>query len=383
MIASQTQLITLIVVIIAASIIIITTVVLLTIFLPKNSNSLNVSAAAISLNVTFDQPVFLTFNINEGASHPNSVYVVEEKGKIYHLDIQTKQKQIWFDMTSDVNASGFEQGLFCIAFEKNTSRFYVIFTNDVNQIVIRRYTHVNGDHEDLISIDNPSLLHNGGCLSFGPDDFLYISIGDTDPTGDTNLNAQSLESLRGKLLRIDVSPSKGYIIPPDNPYVQSSSAKKEIYALGLRNPWRFSIATNGHVWIGDVGAGKFEEINIVTEPAQNFLWPCQEAGETFQICDPFPVNGTAPFYFSIHNAPAAIVGGYVYRGVVEEFKNLYFFADFLTGAVSVIEIGDSKKTKKIIQLQGISSFGENFNGDLFVCEFSSGEIYSIHTNTNY
>ena len=271
--------------------------------------------------------------------------------------------------------------------------FYVNYTDNDGDTQISRFSvdSTNPDLADansefpIIGYAQPFTNHNGGNILFGPDGYLYISSGDGGGSGDPNNRSQDLNTLLGKLLRIDVdNPSGGnnYGIPADNPFVGDPSAMPEIFAYGLRNPWRFSIdLTENNIWIADVGQGNLEEINRtpIGNSGTNYGWRCYEGSQ------PFNNNGCPPqsdmeFPFAEYshtNGNCSITGGFVYRGsVYSDIAGLYLFADYCSGM-----IGSVDNSGNLVDYGNFSgnwvSFGEDIHKELYIVDISGGDIYKI------
>ncbi len=315
------------------------------------------------------------------------IFVVEQTGKIKILNHDGDvNPQPFLDLSSLVSTGG-ERGLLGLAFPPDyneTGRFYVNYTNQSGNTVVARYLVSNNpdiaetEGTVILSYNQPYTNHNGGSLHFGDDGYLWISSGDGGGGGDPDGNGQNTETFLGKLLRIDVSGS-GYSIPPDNPFAQSGG-KPEIWAYGLRNPWKFSFDNvTGEILIADVGQNMWEEINRqpVNLPGLNYGWRCYEGNV------PYNTNGcgsaddmTFPVAVYQHtNGRCSITGGYVYRG--NEFQSMfgkYFFGDYCSGEIGVM---DQENNIEFILNTGINitSFGEDSSGELYV--LGSGKIYKI------
>jgi glucose/arabinose dehydrogenase len=298
----------------------------------------------------FDKPVDLKH------AGDDRLFVVEQGGTIRIIDETGNTLATPFLDISGQVSGGSEQGLLSVAFHPDyatNGKFYV------------NYTKLNGDtrvSEFSVDAANPNLAdptsevtiieysqpfsnHNGGCLQFGPDGYLYIASGDGGSGGDPGNRAQNTTLPLGKLLRIDVdNPVPGgtnYGIPPDNPFAGSTIEREEIWAFGLRNPWKFSFdSETNDLWIADVGQNAFEEINKVanTEAGVNYGWRCYEASAVFNDtgCPP-PATLTFPIAEYSHAEGQSITGGYVYRGsLFPELEGYYFFADFISGLIGTV-----------------------------------------------
>lgn len=327
------------------------------------------------------------------------LFVVERGGsiRIIHGD-GTIDPVPFIDISGLITAGG-ERGLLGLAFHPDYAEngyFFVNYTDLDENTVIARFTVSDSDpdiadaetREVILSIDQPYSNHNGGDLKFGPDGYLYIGTGDGGSSGDPENNAQDLSSLLGKMLRIDIDSGSPYSIPSGNPYVEDAEVANEIWASGLRNPWRFSFdRETGDMWIADVGQNNIEEINFIPSGSgagMNFGWRCYEGEESFNTenCEPegvyqFPLY---QYYHSTDNG-CSVTGGFVYRG--EEFPSLdgyYFFTDYCNDML--YSLHDSSGEWVLTdhgQFAGnnFSTFGEDQNGEIYVAGISSGTVYKL------
>ncbi|MAO09539.1 MAG: hypothetical protein CMC07_01250 [Flavobacteriaceae bacterium] len=325
------------------------------------------------------------------------LFVVEQNGIIKILNPDgTVNSTPFLDISSQVSCCG-ERGLLGLAFHpdyENNGYFYVNYTNNSGDTQVSRFSvsSSNADIADenselpIIDYNQPNSNHNGGCLAFGPDGYLYISSGDGGGSGDTSNNAQNLNLLLGKMLRIDIDNTDGnanYAIPPDNPFIGNPDAKDEIWAYGLRNPWKFSFdSLNGDIWIGDVGQNEVEEIDraTATDAGLNYGWRCYEGSDPFNTtnCPPeseltFPI---AEYSSATGSGNCSITGGYVYRGsVYADIQGVYIFADYCNGTISTLD-----QSGTIVEQLDVSdnwvSFGEDVNGELYAVALG-GDIYKI------
>jgi hypothetical protein len=347
-----------------------------------------------------------------GFSNPTNIknagdsrlFVVEQAGRIRIInDDGSVNNSPFLDINSIVINGGGERGLLGLAFHPNYNSngfFYVNYINNGGSTVISRFSRstTNPDLADqnselqLLTFSQPFANHNGGDMAFGPDGYLYISSGDGGSAGDPGNRAQSLTTLLGKLLRIDVdntSNGNNYAIPADNPYFGSSSNLQEIWAFGLRNPWKFSFdKTTGDLWIADVGQNTFEEINMVlpTSAGINYGWRCYEGNSPFNLSGCPPSNSlTFPIAQYSHNGDGAfkcsITGGYRYRGTAQPTLNgLYFFADYCSDEIGVLEESGSNWTMSFTPAfngNGWTTFGEDVNGEIYISGNDSGIVYRI------
>ncbi len=351
-------------------------------------------------NLTFDQPVDIQ-NANDGT---NRLFIVTQRGKIYTIENNSKTStaKLFLDISEKVLYGG-EQGLLGLAFHpdfKNNGYFFVDYTtNNPRRTIISRFkvNQNNSDEADkkseliLLEIEQPYSNHNGGQIAFGPDGYLYISLGDGGSAGDPQNNAQNLKSYLGKILRIDVNNSfnnKNYSIPEDNPFKgNTNNLIEEIYAWGLRNVWRFSFdKITGKLWAADVGQNLWEEINII-EKAKNYGWRIMEGFHCFnpsRNCD--TTNLTMPIWEYGHTQEGgySITGGYVYRGSnIKELYGKYIYADFVTGNIWALDYKENSVTNKLLFNTdfNISTFGVNENHELYFADYTNGKIYKFASST--
>jgi len=316
------------------------------------------------------------------------------------------------DITSRVGSKGNEEGLLGLAFSNDyltSGRFYIYLTSpNMFTEVIRLTAHGKDKRlcdpataEVLLTIKQPYRNHNGGWIGFGPDGFLYIGTGDGGSANDPKNNSQNLASKLGKLLRIDVSPQKGYHIPTDNPFINHAKAHPEIYAYGLRNPWRCSWdRKTKDFYIGDVGQNAWEEIDFMPAgqgKGANYGWRLREgviATPKKKTGGDKPKSAIDPIYVYKHGSGPrdgeSVTGGYVYRGPIQSLQGKYFFADYANPRIWSFTVKNGKLTQfedwtdqlKPITKKGkgkitsISSFGEDPKGNLLIISYG-GKIYQI------
>lgn len=322
------------------------------------------------------------------------LFVAEQGGIIKVLNDDGTINATAFLNISSLISSGGERGLLGLAFHPDyadNGYFYVNYTNTSGDTVIARYT-VSGDANIanaasaviLMTIDQPQSNHNGGCLRFGPDDYLYIATGDGGGQGDQNNLAQNIETHLGKILRIDVDNGNPYMSPNTNPFVGVAGAD-EVWAFGLRNPWKFSFnRLTGDLWIADVGQSNIEEINkeLPNAPGLNYGWRCYEGTAEYNTsqCDENLVT-VVPLSEYTHNSTGgcSVTGGYVYTGTTyPSMAGTYFFSDYCTNEIGMIDsAGDGDITWIDGFSGGFAAFGEDNNGELYVAGKNSGIIYKI------
>ncbi len=338
-----------------------------------------------------DQPVYLT-HAGDGSGR---MFVVEQAGRVRVLREAGVATTPFLDISGIVRSGG-ERGLLSVAFHPAYSRngfFYLNYTDRDGDTVVARYS-VSRDAErgdpasaaQLISIGQPYGNHNGGQVAFGPDGYLYIGMGDGGWAGDPRDRAQNPRSLLGKMLRLDVDSSEPYAIPPDNPFAASNGAAPEIWALGLRNPWRFSFdRLTGDLYIGDVGQNKWEEID--SQPAGhrgglNYGWRIMEGAHCFNPASGCGRQGlTEPVHEYSQAQGCSVTGGYVYRGrTLAELAGTYVFADYCAGTIWGLSReagGGWSRTTLLESGFAISSFGEDEEGALYVLDYSGGRVSKL------
>jgi glucose/arabinose dehydrogenase len=341
-----------------------------------------------------DEPTH-AFHAGDGSGR---LFVVEKAGRILIVQDGRLQAQPFLDIRDRVGSLGFEQGLFSVAFPPdyaNKGYFYVNYTDTEGDTVVARYRLASADTPDqadpaseqvIVRITQPYSNHNGGQLAFGPDGYLYIGMGDGGDAGDPQNNAQTTDDLLGKMLRIDVETNAdepGYLVPPDNPFIEDADYAPEIWATGVRNPWRFAFDTaTGDMYMADVGQGAFEEINV--QPAsssggENYGWRCFEGPQEFNFSAPpcddptFRETMTMPvagYNRNVTPGCASITGGFVYRGdEYSELDGIYFYADYCSGQLWGLRQAEGTGAWETAQLldtaYGIASFGADEAGRLY------------------
>jgi glucose/arabinose dehydrogenase len=346
----------------------------------------------------FEQPVYVT-SPDDGTDR---LFVVERRGRIRIIAGGEILPQAFLEIPALVESGGSEQGLLSMAFPPDfaeSGAFYVYYTatseEGVGDNTIARF-HVSAvdpnradpdSREVLISVPDQRTNHNGGILQFGPDGFLYAGFGDGGGGGDPLENAQNPETLLGSILRIDPASDAGgesYAIPDDNPFADGQGGAPEVWAWGLRNPWRFSFdRETGDLYIADVGQGAWEEIDWApagTPGGLNFGWNLMEGSACFRadVCD--ETGLTLPVAEYSHEFGCSVTGGYVYRGEREPaLEGVYLFGDYCSGLVWGLgrdAAGDWVLSDPIETGLSISSFGEDAAGEVYLVSLR-GEIYRV------
>jgi len=333
------------------------------------------------------------------------LFVVEQAGLIQIVSAEGSRNETPFlDINSIVINGGGERGLLGLAFHPDYATngyFYVNYINNSGNTVISRFSRSATDPDlgdstselQLLTYTQPFQNHNGGGMAFGPNGYLYISSGDGGSGGDPGDRAQSLTTLLGKILRIDVdntSNGNNYAIPSDNPFVGSPTAMPEIWAYGLRNPWKFSFdRSTGDLWIADVGQNEFEEINMVVSTAagENYGWRCYEGNAEYNQSGNCPPDNTLTFPIAeySHNndglSKCSITGGFRYRGTAQpNLVGLYFFADYCSNEIGILQQSGANWTMTFtapLPGNGWTTFGEDINGEIYIAGNSSDTVYKI------
>lgn len=364
----------------------------------------------LGLGIARAQPTIVFSPVITGLSSPiqlvhagdgsNRIFIVQKEGVIRVYDNNYVSKGTFLTVTGLL--TGGEQGLLSLAFHPNYKTngfFFVYYVNTGGNLEVKRF-QVSADPDVanpasgvvVLIIPHPGQTnHNGGELHFGTDGYLYLSTGDGGSGNDPNNNAQNTSVLLGKMLRINVNTSLTapfYSNPSDNPYPAGAAQKNEVYAVGLRNPFRWSFDRQTHdMWIGDVGQGSEEEVNhktATTLSGANFGWRCYE-GDNAHLTG--GCGSIAQFHFPIHTyttgsaAGRSVVGGVVYRGIFKPLMQGYYVgADYFSGDIHIIGPVDDPQMTTTVQTSaytGISDFGEAENGEIFAVRLGTGTVYAL------
>lgn len=330
--------------------------------------------------------------VTHAGDRSGRLFVMEQHGVIYTFknDPNVTESHVFLDLRDKVKYSDRqnEEGFLGFAFHpdyKDNGEFFVYYTAEPGQIsVISKFnvSKTNPNQADpsseveIMRIEQPFWNHNGGTLRFGPDGYLYIALGDGGSGNDPYGNAQNLSTVLGSILRIDVNQSqdgKAYAIPADNPFVRQKDARPEIYAYGLRNPWRFAFdRENGVLWCADVGQNLWEEINIITKGG-NLGWNMREGTHPFGAKVPTTENLIDPIWEYDHGVGKSITGGFVYRGSkLPELTGKYVYADYVSGEIWALHYDLEKQ--EVVSNQEIPSekmpiitFGDDAEGEIYFC----------------
>ena len=349
----------------------------------------DLSIKAVQVAAGLDHPVFLTAPAGD-----ERLFVVEQPGRVRIIRNGALVPTPFLDITDRVRDGG-ERGLLSLAFDPQyatNGRFYVYYTDGQGDIVVDRHTVssnpdvANNAADRVITVPHRQAgNHNGGLVMFGPDGLLYIGTGDGGGAGDAHNNAQNLDVLLGKLLRLDVS-TLPYSIPPGNPFVNSNGAD-EIYAYGLRNPWRFAFdgtGANALLYIADVGQGNWEEVNVVnvSTAGANYGWRVMEGAHCYN-----PSNGcnrdgkVLPALEYSHSQGCSITGGFVYRGsAIPELQGHYLYSDYCSGWLRSFKheggVATEQKEYAIGSIGNVLSFGRDAAGEIYILS-GNGRVYRL------
>lgn len=343
------------------------------------------------------------------------LFVIEQDGFIRIVKDGVLLPTPFLDVEDDVSCCG-ERGLLGLAFDPNyetTGVFYTNYTNNAGDTEVRRWTVssnpdvANTTSTPVITIDQDFSNHNGGYIAFGPDGYLYVFMGDGGSGGDPNERAQDPTQLLGKILRLDVSVSP-YAIPPTNPFVGPTAPLDEIWALGVRNPWRSSFdRLTGDLYVADVGQNSIEEVNVTPASSaggENYGWDVFEGNACFEptppatSCPSPPTGFTFPVLTYNHSQGCSVTGGYVYRGcALPDLQGTYFYSDICAGFIrSFVYAGGSATNQQdrtatldppgAPSIGGVSSFGQDARGELYVVDYGNGsagqgEVWKIVPGT--
>jgi glucose/arabinose dehydrogenase len=359
-------------------------------FLFVSSSEAQIKAVLVSDKL--DNPI----DIEDADDGPVRLFFVLQTGKILVYNGKNVLSTPFLNISKEIACCG-EQGLLSLAFHphyKSNRIFFIYYVNSNGNLVLAAY-QVSADQnvadaksrKILLTIPHPAHSnHNGGEIQFGKDGYLYLSVGDGGGAGDQSNNAQDLGRFLGKILRIDVDHGSPYSIPPDNPFVINAGAKKEIWAYGLRNPWRYSFdRKKGRMYIGDVGQNAWEEIDI--QPRRNpggvnYGWRNMEGSHCFNPATNCNKGFRLPIIEYSHNAGCAVTGGYLYRGrKIPELYRTYLFADYCSGTIwGAKKSSGHWNTFELLNTSfNISTFGQDRDGELYFANHadSSGAVYKI------
>jgi glucose/arabinose dehydrogenase len=353
------------------------------------TTALNLTAREVVSGLS--SPLFLTSPPGDAR-----LFVVEQPGRIRVVSGGQLLAAPFLDIRDRVGCCG-ERGLLGLAFHPRYAQnglFYVNYTDRNGDTRVERY-RVSADRDVadaasaslVITVAQPFSNHNGGMVAFGPDGMLYVGMGDGGSGGDPQGNGQNLNSLLGKLLRLDVDNApngSGYAIPRDNPYVGRAGARGEIWAHGLRNPWRFAFDPAGErLYVADVGQNRKEEVSIagITEAGVNYGWNVMEGNDCYSAASCTRTGLRLPVEEYTHSDGCSITGGYVYRGSIAALRGHYFFSDYCQGWLRSIRLASDgtvaeRRTWDVGTLGNVSSFGVDATGALYVVS-GAGRVFVL------
>jgi glucose/arabinose dehydrogenase len=343
----------------------------------------------VEIAADITRPILVT-HAGDGSGR---LFIVSQDGQILIMQNGQVLETPFLDVSETISRDASERGLLGLAFHpdyEENGQFFINYTDLQGDTMIDRYT-VSSDNPDVaapdsatpvLHIEQPFANHNGGNIAFGPDGYLYIGTGDGGSRGDPQDNGQNPQALLGKMLRIDVN-SDTYTIPADNPAMSDPSFAPEVWATGLRNPWRFSFdRATGDLYIADVGQGEYEEVNFQAAGStggENYGWNILEGSHPYSG-DSVPDGLVNPFYEYSHGNGCSVTGGYVYRGeLLPDLQGVYLFGDYCSGVVwaSYRDADNNWQTNEFMETrQRISSFGEDEAGELYLVDHV-GTIFQL------
>lgn len=325
-----------------------------------------------------DRPV----DVQSAHDGSGRLFIIEKYGVIRIYENGFLLEQPFLNIDDRVNDDSNEMGLLGLAFHPDYERngfFYVNYTGAGGHTRISRF-QASGNAVDaaseimLLTVNQPYPNHNGGAVAFGPDDYLYIGLGDGGAGGDPHQNGQNTSSLLGKILRIDVNSGNPYAIPPNNPF------GNEVWVYGLRNPWRISFdRSTGDLWIGDVGQGEWEEIDYLpagSPGGANFGWNTMEGNHPYEgNVQPGLLLPAAEYN---HGFGCSVTGGYVYRGSMPEWNGIYLYGDYCSGTIWGLMRSDGQWQSQLLFEAGmtITSFGQDESGEIYFTS-DAGGVYNL------
>jgi glucose/arabinose dehydrogenase len=351
--------------------------------LPPPPPLAEIELATESVASGFERPIFITARPGDPR-----LYVADQDGKVYALEGGDRTSVL--DIRGLTRFAG-EQGLLGLAFHPSApERMFVHYSDNSGDTVIAEYgfplavTAADPEPVQLIlEVDQPASNHNGGMIGFGPDGYFYIALGDGGGGGDPYHNGQNPHTLLGAILRIDVDGDPPYAIPPDNPFADGVDGAAEVWVYGLRNPWRFSF-DGDDLWIGDVGQGKWEEIDLIgpDDAGANLGWNVYEGTHCYRGPAQCGAEGFTP---PVHEYPhsdghCSVTGGYVYRGsAIPDLVGTYLYSDWCTGdlmALRVDETGTVTESRVLAQTEWrLTSFGVDGDGEIYIAR--EANVYKV------
>lgn len=340
-----------------------------------NGSVADQSASAMPPSISLVQIATLDSAIAGTFGPGGAMYFADRRGTVHRMEDGALSDPI-VDLTAETTTDA-ERGLLGIAFAADCGTLYVSYTDVRGDTRIDAFAVIDGQVDDegrrnVLHVEQPYANHNGGDIRIGPDDYLYVALGDGGSAGDPLDAGQDRASLLGSILRLDPTGDDPYAIPDDNPFVGIDGAADEIWAYGLRNPWRMAFdRVTGDLWIADVGQNAREEVNRLTaqDAGANLGWNRMEGT--------LPYSGDAPddhfpplFEYGTTSSRCAVTGGFVYRGeVIEGLQGAYVFSDFCEGAIRALKFGDAGSVDEVVlarEVGRVVAFAEDFDGELYV-----------------
>ena len=346
----------------------------------------------LGLTKVADLPMAVALVVRPGDPDPSSLYVAQQSGTVRVIRGGALVDAPVLDLHERTDPGG-ERGLLGLAFSPDGARLYVSYTDTKGTSTIDEYVVGADGNADVstrrtvITQEQPYANHNGGNIVFGPDGLLYFGLGDGGSANDPQRRADKLNTLLGKMLRIDPrqQPDAPYAVPADNPFVTMDGARPEIFSYGLRNPWRFSFdPANGDLWIGDVGQNEIEEVDHAVAAngngrGANYGWSAYEGTKRFNDDVAADPNTVMPVHEYHHGDDGcSITGGFVYRGAaIPALRGAYLFSDYCSGGIRAIDPADPASAIRLVDApKNVSSFGRDSAGELYVLSLD-GAVYLI------
>lgn len=365
---------------------------------PQPPTVTSVAIERVFAQISFSSPVAMM----QAPGDDTRWYVVEQSGvvRVFNNNVNVASSSIYLDINARVDSTANEAGLLGMAFHpdfQNNGQMFLSYTRGgpLTSVVSRFTVDLNtglpdpGSEFVVLTVPQPFGNHNGGNIAFAPDGYLYMGFGDGGSGGDPEENGQDTRNILGAIVRVDVDGVAPYAVPDDNPFAGNTDCMAgfgtmdcpEIYAWGLRNPWRFSFdLQNGDLWVGDVGQGSWEEVDRI-ELGLNYGWDEREGAHCFEPANGCSLNNVDPITEYDHSVGQSITGGYVYRGTQNpSLQGTYVFGDFVSGRIWGIP-ADSQQGVAPAELLdtslGIASFAQSPDGEIYVIDYGTGEIHQI------
>lgn len=354
--------------------------------------TLPLQAAELSLSPmfggkVFDQPVFML----QPPGNTQFWFVLEKGGKVIRLRADGSERRLVLNLAKQVESGPMEAGLLGMAFHPgftDNGQIFLSYTRAGEPLisVLARFRSRDGgktidpdSEERLLEVEQPYRNHNGGHIAFGPDGYLYFGLGDGGSAGDPKGHGQNRNTLLGAMLRLDVNGVTPYAIPRNNPFADGGG-RPEVFAWGLRNPWRWSFdRQSGELWVGDVGQNEWEEVNLV-KSGDNLGWNLWEGKHCYRRSDCSSEGMVMPRAEYSHRLGCSVTGGYVYRGKsLPSLSGHYIYGDYCSGRVWALDVNNPGAHPEEIfySSRRIASFAEDHRGELYLLDFAGGRIFQL------